>query len=470
MVRILALSLWLLLVRSLFSQSISNPALADKYLAQGAMELLHNHFHGALWNFDRVMQLDPQNQEVYQFRAETYLRMGDFERALGEFNLAIRYNPQAYYLYNSRGKALENLNQWQLAQEDFDQARRLNPGFTEADRNYYRAQTHAAASGYRGADLHTPYQAARNRSLAGTYRSESGTDAPYPNGIDGYAPQNPTQQALDQYNRSLAYTRGAPSIGTNGGYYSAYSEQRNPSSPVSSLDQLRGTERNIASTPQYGMRTPSAPQRPLSSVNSGSSGNFQLPKTQKPSQPLSRGLSRPDYSQENRSSSGTPATRSRSLSGADESPFNMEEPSTSVDDLGKELASSPYVEIGGQSNHYVTIEKIEVRSTETLVYFVAQNDGVTSAAVRIPGTQSISAGIFDQEFKKKYKLVDLYPGAKDNPEDEDLETRSGLHYLASGERIRFALKYDPIPSEMKMFHIKSGNGENALNFFNITLR
>ena len=102
---------------------------------------VHGEYKDAIANFDKAIQLNPEDAEAYSYRGAAKLKLDDFEGALFDCNRAIQLNPEDADAYSNRGQAQFYLGaaefrrgQAKKAQElyeaaikDYTQAIKLNP-------------------------------------------------------------------------------------------------------------------------------------------------------------------------------------------------------------------------------------------------------------------------------------------------------------------------------------------------------
>ena len=118
---------------------------AFKYLEGGVTEYESGNYEGALAYFDRAAQHDPNQKEIYRYRADARFRLGQYERSVSDYNVAISLDPQDAKLYNSRGMAYARQSLFYSAIQDYNKALAIDSRFTEARRNLEIAER---SSGY----------------------------------------------------------------------------------------------------------------------------------------------------------------------------------------------------------------------------------------------------------------------------------------------------------------------------------
>lgn len=112
---------------------------ADPYAVRGWALRERQQPERALTDFNRALQLQPDNAATHSQRALTYVRMRDFDRALADYNRAIELSPQSAGFYNDRGVAYMDLKDFARAVADFDRAIEINPRYPLSYNNRARS-------------------------------------------------------------------------------------------------------------------------------------------------------------------------------------------------------------------------------------------------------------------------------------------------------------------------------------------
>jgi tetratricopeptide (TPR) repeat protein len=89
----------------------------------------------AIAAFDKAIELNPQYEDAYFERGNTYLDKGDHDRAIVEFEKIIRLTPQEAHGYNNRGYAYSLKGDLGRAVADYSEAIRLKPDYVLAYQN-----------------------------------------------------------------------------------------------------------------------------------------------------------------------------------------------------------------------------------------------------------------------------------------------------------------------------------------------
>ena len=118
-----------------------------RHLAEIAFE--RNDFGLAVAHFSKLIELDPNNSQVYSDRGFAYNNMGKYDLAIQDFNNAINLNPNNPDFHNNRALACKNMGRYNQAIRSFDDAIKLDPSNADlyngkalsylAKKDYYKA-------------------------------------------------------------------------------------------------------------------------------------------------------------------------------------------------------------------------------------------------------------------------------------------------------------------------------------------
>ena len=86
-----------------------------------------NAFDIALQEFDKGIELDPNQPRLYKERGIAKRKLSLLEDALDDLNKAIELDPQYQFAYHSRATTLARLNRYEASFEDFTHAIKLRP-------------------------------------------------------------------------------------------------------------------------------------------------------------------------------------------------------------------------------------------------------------------------------------------------------------------------------------------------------
>jgi tetratricopeptide (TPR) repeat protein len=109
---------------------------AVDYLMLGAQKAKQLDYNGALVDFDRAIQIDPNFSYAYNARGAIKSESKDFRGGLADFNRAIQLDPNLAGAYKNRAVLkTSKLNDIQGGLADFNRAIQIDPNYAVA---YYR--------------------------------------------------------------------------------------------------------------------------------------------------------------------------------------------------------------------------------------------------------------------------------------------------------------------------------------------
>lgn len=119
---------------------------AKFFHSQGFQKVMRGDFEGAIEQYTKAIQSDPQMLEAYLHRGNAYLDSGDDERALADYNLVIERSPQDSEAYYHRSLAHACKKHYDLALADLNRAIEILP----EEPTYYlnRSAIYAAQDAY----------------------------------------------------------------------------------------------------------------------------------------------------------------------------------------------------------------------------------------------------------------------------------------------------------------------------------
>jgi tetratricopeptide (TPR) repeat protein len=100
---------------------------AEVFRARGLVRARQNHFAGAVEDFTRALELEPDHAETLAYRGWAHLMIASPRRALADFEEALGLDPDNAEGYAGRGNARVQLGQVHAAVADADQALRRGP-------------------------------------------------------------------------------------------------------------------------------------------------------------------------------------------------------------------------------------------------------------------------------------------------------------------------------------------------------
>ena len=123
-----------------------NPNNADYYYNRGNTYFKLGRYKGyaeswlrpyenAILDYSKVVQFNPKDADAYNNRGVAYNNLRQYEQAIQDFDKVIQLDPNYAMAYNNRGFAYGNLDQYEQAIKDFDKAIQLNPNYSDSYRN-----------------------------------------------------------------------------------------------------------------------------------------------------------------------------------------------------------------------------------------------------------------------------------------------------------------------------------------------
>ncbi len=96
------------------------------YLTRASEASREDQYEEAILNYDKMIELDPQNSAIYRWRAEAKTQLGWNDAAINDYSRMIELNP-CMDTYETRGKALFRLKRYQQAIADFGKMIEIDP-------------------------------------------------------------------------------------------------------------------------------------------------------------------------------------------------------------------------------------------------------------------------------------------------------------------------------------------------------
>ena len=89
----------------------------------------------AIKDYNKAIELDPDNAEAYNNLADLWLRMNNYDIAMKNINIAIEKNSKLYIAFVTRGEILMAIEKINEAIEDFNLAIWLNNDYRKSYEN-----------------------------------------------------------------------------------------------------------------------------------------------------------------------------------------------------------------------------------------------------------------------------------------------------------------------------------------------
>ena len=131
---------------------------ARAYGNRGSIKAVLGDQQGAIADFSRVLELDPQYAaKAYDSRGLAKAALGDYQDAIADFDQALELDPQYVAAYSDRGFIKAALDDHQGAIADYDQALKLDPQYARAYNNREKARRALSADEDRPSTDNSPW-------------------------------------------------------------------------------------------------------------------------------------------------------------------------------------------------------------------------------------------------------------------------------------------------------------------------
>ena len=104
---------------------MNKEALSENYFQRANIRIVLGKYEKAIADFDRALDLHPQNADFYSNRGLAKSSLGHYEEAIADFDTALDLNPQHAHAYSNRGLAKSRLGQHEEARVDLQHASEL---------------------------------------------------------------------------------------------------------------------------------------------------------------------------------------------------------------------------------------------------------------------------------------------------------------------------------------------------------
>ena len=123
-----------------FTEPVLNPPTADSYRKRGFERLNVRDYQGAIEDYTRALELDPNSAIACNDRGVAFSSLGDQAAAIADYTKALQLEPNEPAYYFNRGFARFNQKDFRGAIEDYSQVIRLSPEYTDA--YFHRAEAY----------------------------------------------------------------------------------------------------------------------------------------------------------------------------------------------------------------------------------------------------------------------------------------------------------------------------------------
>ena len=118
-----------------------NPDYAEACFFRGGAKVVLGDYRGAKADYDRAIELNPDYADTYTNRGNINQILGYNSEAIADYDRAIELNPNYAGAYYNRGIAKAELDKHSEAIADYDRAIKLKPDFAEAYNNRGNAKS-----------------------------------------------------------------------------------------------------------------------------------------------------------------------------------------------------------------------------------------------------------------------------------------------------------------------------------------
>lgn len=102
------------------------------YHGRALARLKLEDYNGAILDLTRIVELAPEDVRAYGNRGSAYQKLGDTEKALEDYNRALELSPEYTFAYFNRGSLYVELGEYTKALQDFNQTVILEPEYAKA--------------------------------------------------------------------------------------------------------------------------------------------------------------------------------------------------------------------------------------------------------------------------------------------------------------------------------------------------
>jgi len=113
------------------SPSESDIASANSFIMKGLENVMKQNSNMAISDFSQAIELNPQSEEAYSFRAAEYRKTYNWDKAIFDYSRAIDLK-KSDGNYTSRGCAYIMVEKYKEARDDLETALRINKDNDEA--------------------------------------------------------------------------------------------------------------------------------------------------------------------------------------------------------------------------------------------------------------------------------------------------------------------------------------------------
>ena len=112
--------------------SIHAQQTCEEYLKRGMNKHKKWNYDGAVTEYEKALELNPQSEEANFYTGNAKFDMEDFTGAINNYSKLILINSNHKYAYYNRGNAYYHKKEYDLAISDYNRATKINPNITGA--------------------------------------------------------------------------------------------------------------------------------------------------------------------------------------------------------------------------------------------------------------------------------------------------------------------------------------------------
>ncbi len=104
----------------------------EEYIERGLVLVDGGRYEEAIQEFNKAIEIDPNNPEIYFYRGNTYADKGDSDKAIDDFTKAIQLDPTNANAYYNRGISYSDKRDLDRAIADYSKTIELDPSYAFA--------------------------------------------------------------------------------------------------------------------------------------------------------------------------------------------------------------------------------------------------------------------------------------------------------------------------------------------------
>ncbi len=209
-----------------------DPDNAWAYNDRGRAHAEIGEYAKAIADYDRAIAIDPNNAMAYHNRGYAYSEMGERDKAIADYDRAIAIDPNNARAYNNRGSAYDEMGERDKAIADYDRAIALDPNSAAPYSNRGSAYSEMGEIDKAIADL--------DRAIA----LDPNSAAAYSNRGLAYYEMGERDKAIADYDRAIALDPNYAAAYNNRGY--AYREMGEYDKAIADYDRAIALDSNDA--------------------------------------------------------------------------------------------------------------------------------------------------------------------------------------------------------------------------------